>query len=201
MAVAGAGGCRPAPFMRPYRLAGSCRRTTVAHSWRVAAGCIARNTSATRSKESVRPAVCAGRCAGFVAGPFAGGTSSGACLQGALFFGHALMGLPALQRGCGVFPYLCSASRANLPKCLFDLTFRSRRGGCPPGRKRQTHSSQGLCSVTWLAVKRAWRPSGTLCSDALCQAIGKRSSNMMASWLLTACHSRTVWLSFLCQSA
>jgi hypothetical protein len=35
------------------------------------------------------------------------------------------------------------------------------------------------------------RLSDILCSDAICQAMGKRSSNMMANWLLTACHSRT----------
>ena len=35
------------------------------------------------------------------------------------------------------------------------------------------------------------RLCGILCPGAFCYAIGKRSSNMMASWLLTACHSRT----------
>ncbi|WP_443068615.1 hypothetical protein [Sulfitobacter sp. HI0021] len=30
-----------------------------------------------------------------------------------------------------------------------------------------------------------------LCPDAFSYAMGKRSSNMMASWLLTRCHSRT----------
>jgi hypothetical protein len=30
-----------------------------------------------------------------------------------------------------------------------------------------------------------------LCPGAFCYAIGKRSSNMMANWLLMACHSRT----------
>ena len=35
------------------------------------------------------------------------------------------------------------------------------------------------------------RLCGILCSGAFCYAIGKRFSNMMASWLFTACHSRT----------
>jgi hypothetical protein len=30
-----------------------------------------------------------------------------------------------------------------------------------------------------------------LCPGAFLYAIGKRSSNMIANWLLTACHSRT----------
>mgnify|MGYP000554259139 CR=1 FL=1 len=37
--------------------------------------------------------------------------------------------------------------------------------------------SQGVCEI--------------LCPDAFSYAMGKRSSNMMASWLLTRCHSRT----------
>lgn len=32
---------------------------------------------------------------------------------------------------------------------------------------------------------------GILCSGAFSYANGKRSSNMIASWLFTACHSRT----------
>jgi len=38
-------------------------------------------------------------------------------------------------------------------------------------------SGQGVCVI--------------LCPDAFSYAMGKRSSNMMASWLLTRCHSRT----------
>jgi len=48
--------------------------------------------------------------------------------------------------------------------------------------------------VRKLAFLRRFRPlrlCGILCPGAFCYAIGKRSSNMMASWLLTACHSRT----------
>ena len=35
------------------------------------------------------------------------------------------------------------------------------------------------------------RLCGILCPGAFCYAMGKRSSNMMANWLFTACHSRT----------
>jgi len=40
---------------------------------------------------------------------------------------------------------------------------------------------------------QAWLPGvcEILCPDAFSYAMGKRSSNIMASWLLTRCHSRT----------
>ena len=49
--------------------------------------------------------------------------------------------------------------------------------GVVRGKKRTTIPDRRLC--------------GILCSGAFCYAIGKRFSNMMASWLFTACHSRT----------
>ena len=49
----------------------------------------------------------------------------------------------------------------------------------------------GICPDRGLHSRRRQRLCGILCPVAFCYAIGKRSSNLIANWLLTACHSRT----------
>ena len=53
------------------------------------------------------------------------------------------------------------------------------------------HDPAAGAIVIMLRSLKMQRLSDILCSDVICQAIGKRSSNMIASWDLTACHSRT----------
>ncbi len=54
-----------------------------------------------------------------------------------------------------------------------------------------TASSRRRISSSWICRTAMAGVCVILCPDAFSYAMGKRSSNMMASWLLTRCHSRT----------